>query len=140
MLQFPTRADGRYGCAFGDSGALPDGKGPEMEKRHRVPVGSLDRQRPSAPWDRPGECHGAGGRREHRAAGHCADVDATVLAARVGIVAEIELSKHRPVHGPGPGECGLHADLEREEGRKQDHEALHRAAPSSLSVLETGRA
>jgi hypothetical protein len=49
-----------------------------------------------------------------------------VLPRGVGIIADVEWSKHRPVHGPGPGERGLHADLEREEDRKQDDETFHR--------------
>jgi hypothetical protein len=92
MLQLPARADGRHGCAFGDSGALLDPKRPEMEERHRVSVERLDRQRPSAPGHRPGERDRTCGRRAHRSAGHCRDVDAAVLATCVGIVAEIELS------------------------------------------------
>jgi hypothetical protein len=57
-----------------------------------------------------------------------------VLAAGVGIVTKDEGSKHRPVDGPGPGERGLHADLERDEDRKQQGEAFHRRS-SSLSDL-----
>jgi hypothetical protein len=47
-----------------------------------------------------------------------------VLAAGIGIVTKDEGSKHRPVDGPGPGERGLHADLERDEDRKQQGEAF----------------
>jgi hypothetical protein len=49
-----------------------------------------------------------------------------MLPTGVRVVAELEGSYHRPIHGPGPGERGLHADLEREEDRKQDDETLHR--------------
>jgi hypothetical protein len=59
-----------------------------------------------------------------------------VLSACVRIVTEHEWSKHRPVDGPGPGERGLHADLERDEDRKQQSEAFHRRS-SSLSILRT---
>jgi hypothetical protein len=49
-----------------------------------------------------------------------------VLAAGIRVVTKDEGSKHRPVDGPGPGERGLHADLERDEDRKQQGEASHR--------------
>jgi hypothetical protein len=129
VLQFPTGADGRYRRAFGHAGAPLDCERPEVEERDGVPVRSLDRERPPTSWNRPCEGDCPRGGRAHRAAGGGADVDAAVLTTRVGVVAEIELSKHRPVHGPGPGERGLHADLEREEDRKQDDEALHRLFP-----------
>ena len=51
-------------------------------------------------------------------------VFAAMVSSRIGVLAKRERLQHRPVHGPGPGERGLHADLERQEDRKQD-DALH---------------
>ena len=92
MLHLTTWADGRYGCSFGDSDALLDSDRPEVEKRHSEPVGRCDRQGSPSAGHRPGEGDRTRGRRNHLGSGRCADVDAAVLAPRVGIVAKIELS------------------------------------------------
>jgi hypothetical protein len=98
----------------------------EALQRHGVPVGGANRDRLSAGRNGAGEADRSGCRRMHRRPGGSADVDAAVLAAGVGVVTKDEWSKHRPVDGPGPGERGLHADLERDEDRKQKGEDFHR--------------
>jgi hypothetical protein len=126
MLRLAARADGADGLTLADRRAAGDADRPEMDERHRIPVGGSDGDHAPADGHRPGEGDRAGGRRAHSRFRRSADIDAAVLAAGVGIVAEHEWSKHRPIHGPGPGECGRSADLEREEDRKQDDETLHR--------------
>ena len=131
--------DRRDGGSFCDVAAGGDGVGAEMLERDRVAVGGADGDRFPARRDGAGEADGARGGSAHGPPGGSADVDAAVLAAGVRIVTQDEGSKHRPVDGPGPGERGLHADLERDEDRKQQGEAFHRHS-SSLSVLRTGSA
>jgi hypothetical protein len=113
-----------------------DRGGTEALQRDGVTVGGADRDRLPTRRDDAGKADRSGCRRAHRRPGRSADVDAAVLAAGIGIVTKDEGSKHRPVDGPGPGERGLHADLERDEDRKQQGEAFHRHS-SSLSNLRT---
>jgi hypothetical protein len=115
-------------------GPTCDGDGPEALQRDCVTVGSADRDRLPARRHGAGKADRAGCRSTHWRPGRSADVDATVLATGVGVVTKHEGSKHRPVDGPGPGERGLHADLERDEDRKQQDEGFHRHS-SSLSDL-----
>jgi hypothetical protein len=122
--------------SFCHVGAARNGVGAEMLESDRVAVGGADGDRLPARRDGAGEADGPRGGRAHRRSGRSTDVDAAVLAAGGGIVTQDEGSKHRPVDGPGPGERGLHADLERDEGRKQQGEAFHRRS-SSLSMLRT---
>jgi hypothetical protein len=112
--------------------------GAEVLKRHGVAVKRADGDRLSTRRDGAGEGDRAGDRRVNGSSRRCADVDAPVLAGGVGVLSQDEGSKHRPVDGPGPGERGLHADLERDEDRKQQGEAFHRHS-SSLSKLRTAR-
>lgn len=129
-------ADGRHDVALGHRASAYRRIRAEMLERGGIPVGRSDRDRPTAGRDSAGEADGSGDRRAHRCACGRADVDAAVLAAGIGVVTKDERSKHRPVDGPGPGERGLHADLERDEDRKQQGEAFHRRS-SSLSKLRT---
>ena len=78
----------------------------ELEQRHRVAVGGLDRQRAAASRDRAGERDGAGGGRADVGAGGSADVDSAVLAGRVLVLSEREWPQNRSVGGPGPGDRG----------------------------------
>jgi hypothetical protein len=110
-----------------------------VEERDGIAVGGSDRECLAACGHAPGEGDRAGSGSAYRRSGIRADVDAAVLAAGVRIIPQDEGSKHRPVDGPGPGERGLHADLERDEDRKQRDQAFHRRS-SSLSDLRTGEA
>ena len=97
----PARADGAEALTRGDLLALAD--------RHRgqVQVGSVEaavggahRHGEAGRAGRPGEAHRAGGGRAHGAPTRRRDVDAAVLAARVGVVAVAvgreDLSLDRP--------------------------------------------
>jgi hypothetical protein len=99
-----------------------------MDERDGETVWGGDRHRAAGPGQAAGEGDRPARGRPHRRIGPSPDVEAAVLSARVRIVTEREWSKHRPVHGPGPGERGRNADLERDEDRQQDDDSLHRCS------------
>jgi hypothetical protein len=103
--------------------ALGDGSAPELEQRDGVAVRRPDRHRAAAFRNRPGERDDARGGSENARPDRCRDIDAAVLAAGIGVAAVGEWTDHRPVHGPGPGECGRRAGLEREKDRKHQAQA-----------------
>jgi hypothetical protein len=74
----------------------------ELEQRHGVAVGGLDRQRPAAAGHGSDERDDAGCGGAHRVADRRPDVDATVLAGGVDVGAEGERPQHRPVDRPRP--------------------------------------
>ncbi len=87
---------------LGDNLAAADEERSEVHEGDRVAVGSLDGHRLAAVRNRAGERNAAAGRRGDRRAGGRADVDASVLPARIGVVAEHEWPQHRPFDGPRP--------------------------------------
>jgi hypothetical protein len=126
VLGLPARPDGAHAVALVDDLTADHTDRAEVEQGDRVAVGRLDRDRAAAPRHGSYEVHTACGRRTHGGAERPGDVDTAMLTRLVRVVADGKRLQHRPVHGPGPGERGLHADLEREEDRKQDDDALHR--------------
>lgn len=106
-----------------------------MDQGDGVAVGGGDRDGAARAGNAAGKADGSRRRGAHRCAASGPDVNATMLAARVRVVAERECSKHRPVCGPGPGERGRNADLERDEDRQQRDESFHPPLLSSLSIL-----
>src|SRR5262245_7190205 len=108
---------GSHLISLADRGALGDRGGPEVNERGRIAVRRLDRDAASVGRERAREGDCSRGRRDDGRAGGGADVDAPVLPALVRVRAEVEGLQYRPIHGPGPGERGRHADLEREQGR-----------------------
>jgi hypothetical protein len=96
-----------------------------MHQCDRVAVRGFDRHGLPAGWNAAGEADGSGARREDGSARLATDVDAPVLARFVRVGAEEEGLQYRPVGGPGPGESGRRADLDREQGRKQNEDASH---------------
>jgi hypothetical protein len=125
--------------SLGDLGVPRDRIRAEVLESDCVAVGGADGDRLPARWDGADEADRAGRGRAHGGSRGSTDVDAAVLAAGVGIVSQDERSKYRPVDGPGPGERGLHADLERDEDRKQPGEAFH-GAPPRCQCCEQGPA
>jgi hypothetical protein len=85
---------------------------PEMRQRHRVPVVSLNRQRPTVDRHRACEGDDPRDRRQHRAPRGTSDVNTPVLAGRVRVVAELELLHHGPIGRPRPRCSG---------GREHEH-------------------
>ena len=69
--------------SFSDRAAARDGDRSELEQRHGVAVGRLDRQRAAPGRNGADERDDACGRRPHGVAGGGADVDSTMLARRV---------------------------------------------------------
>jgi hypothetical protein len=121
-------ADGADGRSLGKLRAAGDHDGAELEQGDRVAVGSLDRE--CAPAARHGADEGdqAGGRRDNRSADGRADVDAAVLAARVGVRAEEERAQHGTLDRPRPRRGSRSRDKRREHGRRQK-ESPHRRPP-----------
>jgi hypothetical protein len=101
-------ADGADDGALGDDAAAQDADRAELEKRDRIAVRALDRDRAAATRDHADEGHVAPDRRAHRAPHRTADVDAAVLAARIDVVAEDEGPQHLPLDRPCPGWGGRH--------------------------------
>jgi len=96
----------------------------ELEQGHRIAVGGLDRQSATAVRNRAYERDRAGYRRDDLRADLCADVDAAVLPAGVGIAPERERTDDRTVDRPGPGTRGRDRD-ERREGDRGGEGATH---------------
>jgi hypothetical protein len=78
----PDGADDR---AFGDVAPAEHAGRGELQQRHRVPVGGLDRERMAAAGHLPCEGHRAAPRRDHRRAERGTHVEAAVLPAGVGV-------------------------------------------------------
>jgi hypothetical protein len=102
VLGRAARADGADGGPFDDRRTPFDRQRSEMQQRHGVAVGRLDRDRAAACRHCPGERDEARGRRGHGGAQRRADVDAAVEAAGIGVGAEAEPLQHRPLNRPGP--------------------------------------
>src|SRR6185295_13288241 len=111
--------------SLGDVGSSRDRVRAEVLECDCVAVGRANGDRLPARWNGADKADRAARGCAHGGSRGTTDVDAAVLAAGVGIVSQDERSKYRPVDGPGPGERGLHADLERDEDRKQPDEAFH---------------
>jgi hypothetical protein len=125
MLGLAARADLPDDSTFLYSGCPGDGDAPEVDEGDGQPVAGLEGERVPTSRNRSREAHDPGHRGPDRAAGVGADVEAAMLPGGVGVVTELERSKHRPVDGPGPGECGRRAGLERDQDRKQGDHASH---------------
>ena len=118
-------------AAFSDRAAARDGDRPELEQRHGVAVGRLDRQRAAAGRNGADERDDAGGGRPHGVAGSGADVDSTMLARCVLVRCERERAQERPVNRPGPAESTRDDDQRRDRCNDRDGEyAPHQTPPS----------
>jgi hypothetical protein len=120
-LGLAGRSDGPDGIALGDCGAPGDRRRAEVDERHRQAVGGLDRDGLPVDRDGAGERDGPGDRRPHGHAGRSADVDAAMLAAEIGVVAELERPQDGPVDGPCPRAAGRH---DRECGEHHEQQTL----------------
>jgi hypothetical protein len=110
-------ADAPHAHALRNRVAAPDRDARELEQRHREAVVRLDRQRAAPVRDRARERDGAADRRMHVFSDGRADVDPTVLPARVRIGPEGERAQHRPVDRPRPRGRGFR---DRERGERED--------------------
>jgi hypothetical protein len=134
VLGYPARANRTNRVALGDGRPAPDGYGAKMEQRDGVAVSRLDRDRPPAGRNGPGERDEAARRRDNLGTVRPADVDPAVETGGVRIGAEFERLQNRPLHRPGPplGRCGR-GERRRRGAARQSHE--HRAG--LLPVLQT---
>jgi hypothetical protein len=112
-------ADRAEGVAFADLCPLLDRCRLELQQRDRVPVAGSNRHRATALRNAPHERDRPRRRRAHVAADVGGDVDPTVLAARVRIVAERERAQQRTVDRPAPSERSR-SEHEREQDQKRD--------------------
>jgi hypothetical protein len=123
VLGRSARSDRAHLRSFPHNLALADGDLAEVYERHGVPVYGLDRD------DSPVRAHGAGER--HDSSGGCphggghlvSDVDASMLAARIGIVAEGEGLQHLSGRRPRP-RVGGRRQCDHGNGGS-DYEAAH---------------
>ena len=120
--------------ALGDEAAARDRDRAELQQRHRVAVGGLDRHGPAAAGHGTAERDRAGGRRAHGGADVGADVDAAVLAGGVRVRAQLERPDDRPVGGPGPGGGSRDDDEERGRGDDRSAEGARHETPPSDGV------
>jgi hypothetical protein len=98
----------------------------EMQQGCRVTERRLDRDRLAAGRHGAGKRHDAFRGSEHRLAGRRSDVDAPVLARRVGrVVIEDERSQDRAVDRPRPGPSCGHG--QRESAHQHEGESPHRS-------------
>ena len=130
------RTDRPHHRRFSHERAARQSDRPEVDERGRVSKRRLDRHRLPARRNRSGEGHHTLYGREHRAAAGRAEVDTSMLAARVRMrVVEPEGPQHRAVDGPGPG---LRIrDGERTRANDQDSKSPHYS--SLLPILRTSR-
>jgi hypothetical protein len=150
-LRIPRGADRAHDCAFGDLRSARHVDRPEVEQRHRHCRRRLDRDRPAAAGNRPGERHDALGRCGDGRLDCRGDVDAAMLAARVWMGAvEVEATHDLAVHRPGPRarRCGRKREGAEDQDAESSHvrssfvvrtanEAKDSERPAPLSILAT---
>ena len=118
-----ARADLTHDRTLGDGAPARDGDRAELEQRHRIPVGRLDRERAAAGRNGTDERDAPADRCTHRLAGGGADVDPAVLSRRVLVGRERERPQDRPVDRPGP--AGRDGDEDQGCDRSDDREGEH---------------
>ncbi len=103
-----------------DPVALAHGERGQVQVRGVVgAVGRADAHGDPGASGRAGEAHVAAGGRDDRAADGGPDVDAAVLAGRVGVVAVAVGREHLTVDGPGPGGAGIGGSRRVRRGRRR---------------------
>jgi hypothetical protein len=121
MLESPGRAGLGDRVAFlHDCAALHEQRA-EVRERRLVARRGLDRERPPVRRHRSGERHLTRCRRTHRSRVAESNVNATVLAARIRVVADGERAQDLAVDGPGPGlrgRCRRERPRHRHEQRR----------------------
>ena len=133
-LGCPAGADRADDRALGDLVSLRHLDRAEVEQRHGEAVGRLDRDGAAVRRQRPGEGDRAARRRGHGRAGVAGDVDAAVLPAGVGVVADGERPQDGAATGPGP--CRRRRREQERGRRRREESASHRVVHlDSLSFL-----
>jgi hypothetical protein len=101
---------------FDDVCATPDEEHSEMRQRCLVALGGADRDGVAVRGDLASEGDLTRGRSAHDAGVLEGDVDPSVLAAGVRVVADRVAAQDRTVGRPGPGECFGRRDEQPGEG------------------------
>jgi hypothetical protein len=122
-------ADGADNRSLGDLVAADHARRAELEQGDGVAVGGLDSDRAAAAGNGAGEGDRSARGRPDPGTNGRADVDATVLAAGVDIVAERERPQDLPVGRPRPGRSGRRDDERRQSDRGNEH-SPHGKPPS----------
>ena len=102
VLGYAARAGGADRISLRDRRTPLHCQRSEVQERHGVAVGRLDRDRASTHRHRSGEGDDPAGRCRHGRARRRPDVYAAVETAGVGVGAEAELLQHRALNRPGP--------------------------------------
>jgi hypothetical protein len=123
VLGRSARADCADHCTFRDGLTAPRVDRAEMSERDGIAVGGLDRHALAAYGNRPGKRDGSGRGRTNCLSRRGADVDATVLAGGVRVVAEREALHDRPLNRPCPCVGGGRGHEQQPEGN--DDESAH---------------
>jgi hypothetical protein len=118
VLGLPGRAGLGDGLPFGHVRATAHEERAEVCQRCLVAVGGADRDREAVRWHLTGERHLARCRSPHHACAVERDVDAAVLTAGVGVVADHVSTKNRAVGRPRPRERVGHRYEQPGEGRE----------------------
>ncbi len=104
-FRIAARANRPHDLTFVDRGPDPNADRPKMDERHRVSARGANRQTLPFVWQLPREGNDTGGGSTDLSSGRRADVDAAVLAARIGIVVRHEWPQHGAVDRPSPCVC-----------------------------------
>jgi hypothetical protein len=113
-----ARPDDADDGSLGDLVASPDRDRTELKQRDGETIRSLDRERAAAVGERAAERDPAGRRRTNGCTERSSHVEAAVLPAGVGVVAEGEAPEHWSVDGPRP--CPRRrGEHERRKGGRQ---------------------
>lgn len=132
VLGRSARPDSSHESPFPDDLSLAHADAAEMDERHGVAVLRLDRHDLAARAHRAGERHDSAGRCAHRGIALVADVDASMLAARIRVIAEREGFEHLARRRPCPRMCrGWKRGHDND--REDDHERAHRSSFCSLT-------
>jgi hypothetical protein len=123
---FANRPDNR---SFRDVVAARDARRAQLEQRDRKAVGGPDRDCAAAARNSTDERDRTGGGCPDGAPELGADIDAAMLAAGVGVIAEDEWAKDLPVGRPRPSKSGRRDDERRQDDRGNER-SPHRKPPS----------
>jgi hypothetical protein len=123
----PARPHSAHDRTLGHDRSARDADRAEMDERGRVSGRRLNGDRLAAGRHRPRERDDAFGRREHVRTTRRAEVDAAMLARRVGVgVIERERTEHGSVDRPGPGlrrGNGQHERAQQHDSESREHDA-----------------
>jgi hypothetical protein len=146
MLGVAARTDRADHVPFRDRRRHPNPDRPELDERHREAVRGTNRQRESRPRHEPRKADAAGGRGAYVGPRRRRDVDAAMLAARVGIVRRLEAAQHLSADRPRPCACRRrssereHDDAEEQKlaavARFENHSS--RTVPGRSAVVKPG--